>query len=1033
MDLRRLALILLLLLVPRALPAEKATLPVTKDTGISSARGHYSDNSGASVTVPIRQNQNWSGFETKAWLGDFDSKAIKGWTVEHAWLNLFLARGDMYGLGLCTVLAPWKEGQGVNGVTGRGGASWNWASEPSDPAHPAPGDLWCWPGSGVYSVSWFHPDARYWHVKPDMIERSETDGGRSVHIRVQVDPKLVESLACGLACGLVLTDDKGQVTEGLTLKGEAVPYVTDDSHDAFMYTGDIQDPALRPFLEVEGGAVDHSAPGAVEALAVAGNEPYDPSVTLSFKAPGDDGATGGAVLGYDVRYAASKVEESGWESATRLPLWLVPKPEAPGTLQTMRLFEIPAGQYFVALRAMDEAGNLGPIAQVELTVPELQSASLPAVKAESVNGAGKAVTFEDKLELWACPDLAKVDPVSGGVLLDEENYRQNEDFQRDNPVWSSEKRTVLLEAGRGEVTAFQLLLGRLGETKLTNVRVSLSNLSGDPGEIKSLGNISLYRVWYLDVEPRPEDLTGPWELVEQKDHKAAWHGDACLPLEAPFEPSFSLPTMDNMGNFQRWQAVWTDLYVPAGTKPGNYLGKITVTADELSQPAFLIITLKVLPFTIPAQPTWPIDLNCYAYGMTRVSGVDIQTETKRYLNVERSFYQVGHAHRSTLNVLPYEQDGTVQTLAAPALSGKGSAVKVSDWSQWDNRYGPYLSGKAFTPAMGYRGPGLGQPLTHIYLPFNEDWPMSLKEYYSDYTELKTRVDFAEWAKTSHSPAEACDKEYCQGFSSVVRQYFEHFDKKGFKGTAFQVYFNNKYYYKVPFFRMPYQLHGSSFWLLDEPVDYDDYEANRFYMDLVRQGYLASGKTDIVLHYRTDVSQPELARGLWDGLCNLWDNSGLLDCASTAMFRMRRLPGENHWRYGGSPRISGRLIELQENFFTLWAIGATGALPYWDVMGGGDWFNPNDLSVYYTGKNYARSGKNFDGALPGLRLKAIRRAQQDIEYLNLLAAKKGWSYLKLRRALTPFADDPTAWPLSFRHLDSRKLLELRRAVAAELSK
>ena len=90
-------------------------------------------------------------------------------------------------------------------------------------------------------------------------------------------------------------------------------------------------------------------------------------------------------------------------------------------------------------------------------------------------------------------------------------------------------------------------------------------------------------------------------------------------------------------------------------------------------------------------------------------------------------------------------------------------------------------------------------------------------------------------------------------------------------------------------------------------------------------------------------------------------------------------------------------------------------------------------MFYSGNNYARTDKVYNGALPGVRLKAIRRAQQDMEYLNLLAAKKGWSYRKLRRALAPYADDPTAWPYTFFRLDSEKLLRLRRAVAAELSK
>lgn len=1026
-------LVIACLILPVAMFGSTARLPVIRDTGVSSERGHLSENSGASVTVPIRQNQNWQGFETKAWLGAFDASEIKGWTVSRAWLNVFLAAGDLYGVGLCTVLSDWEEGRGVNGETGRGGASWEWSDEPSSPDAAVAGNLWAWPGSGVYSVSWFHPDARYHHAPPPSVERRRLEDGRVLHLRFPVDPKLVESLATGFAHGLILTDDKGQVAEGYSLKGRGTPYRYDRSQDIYMYTRDIQDPALRPYLEVEGEILDRVAPDSVRGLRVVETEPHDPSVTVEFVAPSEDGASGGAALGYEARVSTQPVTESGWNEARRLPLWMVPKPEAPGTVQRMRLFEMPPGEYHLALRAVDEAGNAGPISRMALTIPELPTVSLPVTKIPSNGMETLDVTFEDKLELWACPDLCKVDPVTGGILLDGENYALDVSYKRENPVWSGAKRTVTVDAGRGEVAAFQLLLGRLNGTRLSNVRVNVSNLSGDPMEIRSQGNVDLFRVWYLDVVPRPEELVGPWELVEEKDHKPAWHGDACLPLQAPFDLSFGLPSADNMGDFQLWQSVWVDMFIPPSTRPGLYQGRITVTAEELDRPAILILMLNVLPFTIPDRPTWLIDLNCYAYGITDISGVKIDEDTRRYLNVERGYYQVGHAHRSTLNILPYNQDGSVQMLAAPELQGSGSKVKVSSWNKWDERYGPYLSGRAFTPSMGYSGPGQGRPLTHIYLPFHENWPLPIAEHYGDYTDLETRDAFVEWAKTSRSPEEAFDEEYKLGFSSVVRQFFEYFDSKKYRDTAFQVYFNNKYYFKVSFFQMRNEGRGSSFWLLDEPVDYDDYEANRFYMELVRRGYEASGKKNIELHYRTDVSQPEMTRGLWDGLCNLWNNSGLLGSASTAMFRMRRLPGENHWRYGGAPRISGRLIELQHNFLTLWAVGANGALPYWNVLGGGDWFNPDDLSVYYTGTDYARSGKTHDGALPGVRLKMIRRAQQDVEYLNLLAAKKGWNYYRLRRALAPWADDPEVWPYSFFKLDSDRLVELRRTVATELSK
>ena len=61
-----LILILLLAGLPAYTSAATVRLPVTADAGISSERGCFEQNGGASVSVPIRQNQNWYGFETKA-------------------------------------------------------------------------------------------------------------------------------------------------------------------------------------------------------------------------------------------------------------------------------------------------------------------------------------------------------------------------------------------------------------------------------------------------------------------------------------------------------------------------------------------------------------------------------------------------------------------------------------------------------------------------------------------------------------------------------------------------------------------------------------------------------------------------------------------------------------------------------------------------------------------------------------------------------------------------------------------------------
>jgi hypothetical protein len=76
----------------------------------------------------------------------------------------------------------------------------------------------------------------------------------------------------------------------------------------------------------------------------------------------------------------------------------------------------------------------------------------------------------------------------------------------------------------------------------------------------------------------------------------------------------------------------------------------------------------------------------------------------------------------------------------------------------------------------------------------------------------------------------------------------------------------------------------------------------------------------------------------------------------------------------------------------------------------------------------------------LRLKAYRRGQQDIEYLNLLASSKGWSRDVLTRALREALDlsadveekiEEDAGTIRFRKIQNRDLETLRRRIAAGL--
>lgn len=111
------------------------------------------------------------------------------------------------------------------------------------------------------------------------------------------------------------------------------------------------------------------------------------SLTLSWTAPGDDGAVGTASL-YEMRISTFPMTEANFSSGTIVPS--APAPEAGGTRQTFVLRGLTRGTpYWIGLRAMDEAANWGPVSNIVSFAwpPDASPPAAPSgVAAELVSG-----------------------------------------------------------------------------------------------------------------------------------------------------------------------------------------------------------------------------------------------------------------------------------------------------------------------------------------------------------------------------------------------------------------------------------------------------------------------------------------------------------------------------------------------------------------------------------------------------------------------------------------------------------------------
>ena len=603
----------------------------------------------------------------------------------------------------------------------------------------------------------------------------------------------------------------------------------------------------------------------------------------------------------------------------------------------------------------------------------------------------------DGLRVWAYGECEKAHPVSGNLLeeVGPSGYGEGPrgEYRRRNAVWEGASSTVRLVAARNEFAAFQLCVEAVGG-KASGVRVRATDLAGPNGAKIPASRVRLLQDWYV----RDPD----------------WYAEVGRPLEA----GFTIPDARNGIPGQRNQSVLAEVYVPHEAPAGAYRGALEVSADGV-KPFQVPVELHVYGFTLPDTLAFAVDLN--AYGPPGDAEMELR------------FQRMAHEHRTTLNILGYSQAGRATEGYAPPLEGSGKGLHVKDWAEFDRRFGRYFDGTAFADL-----PRASAPLRHTYLPFSEGWPSDIRQHYRyQATTAEYPALIAEHALKAPPVEEAFDTQFQDEFRAVVKEFARHFREKGWNRTEFQFYLNDKYYYKDP----QQGGRGSSWWLLDEPMHRDDWLALRFFgkmfKESVHEALPQPGPRDPKFRFRADISRPQWQRDWLDGLVDLMCVSGEFYRKNDLCLDLQRTQGIQFWHYSTGNDIHATNLTGEAWALQAYLAGADGILP-WNSLGGDDSFDrPSPTTILYPGKRFG-----VDGPLPSLRLKAFRRGQQDVEYLALLAQKRGWNREQLAAAVAPlislkgrtrerFVDD-AGTPL-FEGLTSDQFARIRASVAAALER
>jgi len=598
---------------------------------------------------------------------------------------------------------------------------------------------------------------------------------------------------------------------------------------------------------------------------------------------------GGKTLGFQVSYKMDTEERP-------MPRYLIPMAGRPGEEVRMHIQDLPfkGGEAIVlTIKPVDSAGNVGqPFTRAIGLSSNLRMVRIPEADIKPFPPRTRLPTVGG-LKVAVVDLLDKIDPKSGKIIP-----ARKEGYKGGNHIFSARKKLIRLQSARNETVVFQLNL----EGKAQNISVNYT-FDQNPN-LKP----KIYQFAYVNV-------------VDEHKKVISILPDPLLPLKGVC----SIPSIAGKVRVpdQANHSLICELYVPHEETPGRKRGKVSISVGGESLE--LEVYLTVWNFTLPNKLSFVPEMN--AYGTV-------------YPFRGYEYYRLAHEHRTCINWLPYGWHGK------PSFTPNWKADDF-DWSQWDQEVGPLLDGSAFKDL-----PRNNEPVDVFYLPFNENWPVSVFMHYKP----------SYWADEAFSP------RYSEELKKSFAAFAKHCDEKQWHDTIFQFYLNNKVYYRTKFHK------SSAPWILDEPVNTQDFWALRWYGILWHLA-VDSVMGDAKMWYRGDISYSQFERNILWGVMDV-EYLGGNNAQKTRMKHDEQvLFGKSHFaEYGTANKIEASNMQPVVWCLSAWSKGAIGVLPWQTIGSKNCWNIAEETALFYPRPKDPK---------PSVRLKAFTRGQQDVEYLTLL--------------------------------------------------
>ena len=241
-------------------------------------------------------------------------------------------------------------------------------------------------------------------------------------------------------------------------------------------------------------------------------------------------------------------------------------------------------------------------------------------------------------------------------------YRQN----GEDGINGSNNLTI--KCARNEFESFQVLIYADGEN-LSNVDVSVSDFTKGADKVS---DIVIYKQYYVNCSNN-----------SRVEYKTGYYPDALLPKVDRYygETRNTFPFSVSNGNVQ---GVWVDVGTESTTNPGTYKGQVTVTAAGKS-PIILSINLIVWDFSLPSTATYPA---LFGYERSYVSyghGRGLEWGGEWQLNMAKLYNKCALYHR-----ISTKMGGNAPIIYSWDKVSK--RLSITDWKNFTAEYEDALDG-----------------------------------------------------------------------------------------------------------------------------------------------------------------------------------------------------------------------------------------------------------------------------------------------------------------------------------------------------